>query len=278
MQRRNAYCSFCRKSYLDVGPLVEGPGDVYVCGECVELCQSIIEQEKRRRLKTIAAELPSPQTIEQSLNRIIFGQTAVANTLAITVHAHYQRFAEEQGVPSRNNDPILLVGTTRSSRLLWARVLAHALDVPFGHRKDYLIETRSADAESPLFTLLKNADFDVASAQRGIVFIDGIDQPSARQPFLDLLAGRIEAPLQKLPFEVDGILFLCGGAFEGLDEQMARRGRHPEQPIAAADLIAFGMPVELANRFQTILSIGPMGEETTARLVSCVDLASVLNQ
>src|SRR5438552_13209425 len=82
-RNRNAFCSFCRKSYLDVGPLVEGPGDVYICSECVELCQSIIDQEKRRRLKKIAADLPGPQAVEQGLNRLISGQNAAAKALAI---------------------------------------------------------------------------------------------------------------------------------------------------------------------------------------------------
>ena len=280
-RNRNAFCSFCRKSYLDVGPLVEGPGEVYICSECAELCQSIIAQEKRRRLNSIAANLPSTEAIQESLSRLISGQKAAAKALAVAAHSHYQRFggdSQEKGTHSGHNHPILFVGKTCSSRLLLARALAHVLDVPFSHGQGQVSAAApTAPRESPLYNLLHDSDFDLVGAQRGIVFVDGIDHPGARQLLMDLQAGRLDAPLQELRFEVDGILFLCGGVFEGLDESMARRGRHPQQPILADDLIAFGIPADLANRFRTIVRIEPLDEETIVRVVSCASLARISN-
>src|SRR5580765_2959 len=94
-RNRNAYCSFCRKSYRDVGPLVEGPGDVYICGECIELCQSIIDQEKRRRgaSKTLFTHIPSPRTIKDKLDQYVIGQGHAKKVLSVAVHNHYKRLS-----------------------------------------------------------------------------------------------------------------------------------------------------------------------------------------
>ena len=94
-RNRNAYCSFCRKSYRDVGPLVEGPGDVYICGECIELCQSIIDQEKRRRgvSKTLFTNIPSPRSIKEKLDQYVIGQQRAKKVLSVAVHNHYKRLS-----------------------------------------------------------------------------------------------------------------------------------------------------------------------------------------
>src|SRR5205807_3872303 len=98
-RNRNAYCSFCRKSYRDVGPLVEGPNDVYICGECVELCQSIIDQEKRRRggSKALVTHIPSPRTIKEKLDQYVIGQTRAKKVLSVAVHNHYKRLSLNGG-------------------------------------------------------------------------------------------------------------------------------------------------------------------------------------
>src|SRR5205809_5552707 len=136
-RNRNAYCSFCRKSYRDVGPLVEGPGDVYICGECVELCQSIIDQEKRRRgaTKTLFTHIPSPRSLKDKLDQYVIGQDRAKKSLSVAVHNHYKRLSlgEDQLTNDVEVDKsnILLIGPTGSGKTLLARTLAKVLDVPF---------------------------------------------------------------------------------------------------------------------------------------------------
>src|SRR5258707_7206459 len=134
-RNRNAYCSFCRKSYRDVGPLVEGPNDVYICGECVELCQSIIDQEKRRRgaTKTLATSIPTPRTIKEKLDQYVIGQSRAKKVLSVAVHNHYKRLnqGELAGDIEIDKSNILLIGPTGSGKTLLAQTLARVLDVPF---------------------------------------------------------------------------------------------------------------------------------------------------
>src|SRR5437016_5019016 len=136
-RNRNAYCSFCRKSYRDVGPLVEGPGDVYICGECIELCQSIIEQEKRRRgvSRTLFTNIPAPRSIKDKLDQYVIGQSRAKKVLSVAVHNHYKRLSlgetGARGEVEVEKSNILLIGPTGSGKTLLARTLAKVLDVPF---------------------------------------------------------------------------------------------------------------------------------------------------
>ena len=181
--KKNAFCSFCRKSYRDVGPLVEGPGDVYICGECIELCQSILDQERRRRgtTKQLFTKVPAPREIVNQLDEYVIGQSHAKRVLAVAVHNHYKRLMSgaEGGDVDIEKSNILLLGPTGCGKTLLARTLAKILNVPFAIG-DATTLTEAGyvgeDVENLLLKLLHAADFDLESAQRGVLYIDEIDK------------------------------------------------------------------------------------------------------